>query len=271
MVSFDNINEKSLKKLKKYGFDFVKIKSKHENVRLKGMSNLVLYKTGKLLVQGSKSNVEETVKLINFLGITKAKKKFSGIAIGSDETLKGDTFGGIVVAAFKANDKLREELKDLGVKDCKAMLKPDCVKMANKLIDKYPKNFHVENIYPKEYNNLNNKNNVTEILDMLHKKCYKKLARSKKIIHIIDLYPGCSIGNIKENRAESKYYEVVAASIIARYYALMQVRDLERKAGFFIPLGSTHVSSALLEIKKKSLNPKDYVKMKFKNVEEFFQ
>ena len=46
------------------------------------------------------------------------------------------------------------------------MLKPDCVKMANELIDRYPKNFHVENIYPQEYNKLNRKKNVTEILDL---------------------------------------------------------------------------------------------------------
>ena len=271
MVSFDNINEKSLKKLKKYGYDFIKVKSKYEIVRLKGMSSLVLYKTGKLLIQGSKLNVEETVKLIKFLGITEAKKSFTGIAIGTDETLKGDTFGGIVVASFKADDNIRAELKEIGVKDCKAMLKPDCVKMANELIDRYPKNFHVENIYPREYNKLNEKYNVTEILDILHEKCYKKLSRRKNIIHIVDLYPGCKVGNIKETKAESKYFEVGAASIIARYYALMQIRDLEKNAGFFIPLGSTHVGSALLEIKKKSLNPKEFVKLKFRNVVEFFQ
>ena len=271
MVSFDNIDEKSLKKLKRYGFEFVKVKTKHELTRLKGESTLVLYKTGKLLVQGSKENIKETVKLIKYMGITKEKKGFSGIAIGSDESLKGDTFGGIVVCAFKADDNIRDELKDLGVKDSKSLLKPDCVKLANKLIDRYPKNFHVENIYPREYNTLNNKNNVTEILDILHEKCYRKLSRKKNIIHIVDLYPGCKVGNIKEKRAESKYYEVGAASIIARYYALMQVRDLERKAGFFIPLGSTHVGSALLEIKKKSLNPRNFVKLKFKNVVEFFE
>ncbi len=271
MVSFDNINEKSLKKLKKHGFEFIKVKSKHEVTRLKGMSTLILYKTGKLLVQGSKNNVEETVKLIKFLGIAKEKRGFSGVAIGSDESLKGDTFGGIVVCAFKADDKIRAELKELGVKDSKKMLKPDCVKLANELIEKYPKNYHVENIYPDEYNKLNIKYNVTEILDSLHEKCYKKLSRRKNIIHIVDLYPGCNVGDIKEKRAESKYYEVGAASIIARYYALMQIRDLERRAGFFIPLGSTHVESALLEIKKKSLKAKNFVKLKFKNVQEFFQ
>ena len=41
MVSFENIKEKDLKKLKQYGFDFTDTKSKHELVRLKGKSTLV--------------------------------------------------------------------------------------------------------------------------------------------------------------------------------------------------------------------------------------
>ena len=43
------------------------------------------------------------------------------------------------------------------------------------------------------------------------------------------------------------------------------------KAGFFIPLGSTNVGSGLLELRKKSLDKSDYVKVKFKNVMKFFE
>ncbi len=273
MVCFDNIKEENLKKLNKYGFEKIKIKSKNEKARFIGKTTLVLYKTGKLLVQGKKESVEEVEKLIEFLGIAENKKGFSGIAIGSDESLKGDTFGGIVVAGFKANDEIRCVLKDIGVKDSKKLFNPDIAKIAQEIIEKYPNNYHIENIFPKEYNKMNIRSSVTEILNVLHTRCYAKLAKGKdkNIIHIVDLYPNCSVGNIRQTGAESKYLEVAAASVLARYGALAQIRELESKSGFFIPMGSTHVESALLEIKKKSLNPEDFVKLKFSNVVKFFE
>ena len=270
MASFDNVTKTSLRKIKKHGYKDTEVKSPHEEMRLKGDSSIVLYKTGKLLVQGSPANVRETIKLLKFLGITESKKCFSGCAIGTDETLKGDTFGGLVVAGFKADDRIRQELEGMGVKDSKALLKPDIVKIARELIERYPDNYHMESIFPKEYNKLNMKHNVTEIMDMMHEKCYRKLKGRSDIIHIVDLYPGCKVGDIKEAKAESKYLEVAAASIIARYGGLKQIRELEQQAGFFIPFGSTNVQAALIEIKKKSLKPVNFVKMKFRNVQQFF-
>jgi ribonuclease HIII len=269
MVSFDNIQEKNLKKLKRHGYSEEKGKGQYEQLRYVGPATLILYNTNKLLVQGSKDDVYEATKLIKFLGITKNTRMLIGDAVGSDETLKGDTFGGIVVAAFKVTDKIRQEIIELGVKDSKELSKPEIVKLAQTLMGRYPKNYSIENIFPKEYNKLNINNNVTKILDILHKRCYNKLSR--KVLHVVDQYPGCSVGNIIEKKADSKYPSVAAASIIARYAGLMQIKDLEQQAGFFIPLGSSNVGSALLELRKKSLNRQDYVKVKFKNVVKFFE
>ena len=269
MPSFDNVNKENLKRLKRFGYEEIKPKSKLEEVRMKGNATIVLYKTGKLLVQGKKNDVEEAAKLLNFAYITEEKKGVTGFAVGSDESLKGDTFGGIVVAGFLADGDIRKDLKNMGVKDSKKLLNPDIVLIATQLIEKFPKNYHVENIFPEEYNKMNVRHSVTEILDLLHGKCFSKLSRGK-VIHIVDEYPGCSVGDIRETHAESKYLEVAAASVIARYFALKQIRDLEMKAGFFIPLGSSNVESALLELKKKSLDPCEYVKLKFRNVSELF-
>jgi ribonuclease HIII len=270
MTSFDDVNKDNLKKLKRYGYEEIKIKSKTEEQRFLGKSTIILYKTGKLLVQGNKVNSDEAAKLLSFLGVINEKKGFSGLAIGSDESLKGDSFGGIVVAGFMADDSIRPELKNMGVKDSKKLLNPDIVLIATQLIEKYPKNYHVENIFPKEYNKMNVKHSVTEILDTLHARCFSKISGKNNAIHIVDMYPGCSVGNIRETHAESKYLEVAAASVLARYFALKQIRDLEMKAGFFIPLGSSNIESSLLELKKKSLDPVDYVKLKFQNVSALF-
>ena len=113
MTSFDNVDEKSVKKVKKYGYKEEKTKGKHEVARFKKDATLILYTTGKLLVQGSKENVEEAVKLVKYLNIPKISNCIRGCAIGSDETLKGDTFGGLVVAGFKADDEIREKLVDM--------------------------------------------------------------------------------------------------------------------------------------------------------------
>ncbi len=267
MVSFDNVTQNDLKKIKKYGFIEKKGKSAAELMRYEGECTLVLYKNGRLLLQGKKDAVENTKKILGYHSISNETRNI-GLSVGSDETLKGDTFGGIVVCGFKSDDIIRDDLKSMGVKDSKELTKPQISELAQALIAKYPGNFHVENVFPKEYNNYVTKMNVTKLLDMLHEKCHKKL--SKTAIHIVDLYPGCSVGDIKETKAESKYPEVAAASIIARYYGLMQIRELEKKAGFFIPFGSSNVEPGLLEIKKKSLNPYDFVKMNFRNVQEFF-
>jgi ribonuclease HIII len=270
MVSFENINKGNLKKLHKYGFEEVKPKSKLEELRMQGNATIVLYKTGKLLVQGKKHDVEEAAKLLNFASVTEEKKGITGFAVGTDESLKGDTFGGIVVAGFLADEEIRKELKTMGVKDSKRLLNPENVLIATQLIEKYPKNYHVENMLPCEYNKMNVRHSVTEILNLLHARCFSKLGGRNKVLHIVDEYPGCSIGDIKETHAESKYLEVAAASVIARYFALKQIRELEMNAGFFIPLGSSNVESALLELKKKSLDPCDYVKLRFRNVSELF-
>lgn len=269
MVSFDDIDEKQLDKLSKYGFEKTKTKTAYEKVRLQGLCTVVLYKTGRLLLQGKKDCVESTKKIISYLGIEKEKKKFSGLAIGTDETLKGDTFGGIVVAGFLADDLIRDDLKIKGVKDSKKLTNSEVCALAQILIKEYPERYHVEALNPKQYNKFNVKYNVTDILNQLHGKCFKALSR-QKAVHIVDEFPGCSVGDIIEKKADSRYLEVGAASIIARYAGLKQIRELEKKAGLFIPLGSTNVTSALIELKKKSLKPEEYVKLKFKNVIELF-
>ncbi|MBN1503391.1 hypothetical protein JW930_07665 [Candidatus Woesearchaeota archaeon] len=270
MVSYENVDDKLLSRLKNHGFQTVKTKTKYEKTRFQGISTVILFNTGKLLVQGTKESVESTRKILEFLGIPSKEKKFHGLAVGSDETLKGDTFGGIVVAGFLADDTTREQLIDLKVRDSKRLTTAQVCELAKKLIEIYPGHYSVESLFPKEYNKLNTRKNVTEILNDLHLKCYKKLIGRKRIIHIVDKFPGCQVGDIIEAKAESRYYEVAAASCIARYFGLKQIRELEQRAGLIIPLGSTNVYSALIHLKKKSLNPADYVKLEFKNVRELF-
>lgn len=193
-----------------------------------------------------------------------AEREAEEAIIGSDESLKGDTFGGIVVAAVKADNKTREELKRLGVRDSKRISDRKIRWLAEKI--KRIAGCKIKSIFPLEYNE--EKRGISSWLNKLHKDCYDYLKPGK---HIVDKYPGCKVGELQAEKAEDKYLEVGAASILARAAALKQLDELSRKAGFELPKGSTQVKGALEELKKRKLNFKEFVKMDFNNVKDFLK
>jgi ribonuclease HIII len=103
---------------------------------------------------------------------------------------------------------------------------------------------------------------------MLHEECASYLQPGK---HVVDKYPGCSAGDLQEEKAESKYVEVAAASVLARDAALKQISSLSAMAGFRIPLGSTHVQLALIELRHRGLSFSKFVKLDFNNVKEMLK
>ncbi len=270
MIVFTNVKKESLDGLKASGFYTVPSKSQAEIARFQGRTTtLILFKSGKLLLQGPPAAVEKDANLIRSLDIGEEQappkfKEMLGIVIGSDEVLKGDSFGGIVVAAVKANDGQRQQLLELGVTDSKLLSDEEIAVLAPK-IERLAE-FEIKNFFPEEYNSF--PGSITQLLNKLHKECYYYLKPGK---HIIDKYPGCTVGDIAETKAESKYVEVAAASVLARFHALRQLEQLGARAGFLIPKGSTHVEPALLELKHRKLNPNEFVKLNFKNVKKILE
>ena len=269
MVVFTYVNEKDLETLYKNGFSKEEPKTIYESVRLRNKDvTLILYTSGKLLLQGKKEAVEKIAKKIETLGVGKLVKaetfrKESGWIIGSDETLKGDTFGGLVVVAVKADDNVREELLKLGVADSKVLEDKEILRLAEKIRMIAP--CEVKSVLPEDYNK---DGFVTKMLNKMHKDVANYLKPGK---HVVDKYPGCNVGEIQEEKAESKFIEVAAASILARSAGLKQLDYLSKKAGFKVPKGSTHVELALMELKERRLNFNEFVKVSFRNVEEFLK
>ena len=219
---------------------------------------LVLYNSGKLLIQGK--NAEDFAKKLKF-GKMVAKTNFreeKGSIIGSDEVLKGDTFGGLVVAGVKATDSVRLKLKELGVADSKKLRDQEILLMAKRIRE--IATCEVRSLLPEEYNQYDS---VTFLLNKLHEEIGTNLKPGK---HIVDKYPGCNVGDIMTEKAEDKYIEVAAASILARAEGLKQISYLSKMAGFDIPKGSTHVQSALIKLKEKNLDYEKFVKLNFRNV-----
>lgn len=265
MVVFESVKKGDLLKLK--GFSKEEAKTIFEELRLKnGYVTLILYNSGRLLLQGKAEAVEKAVKELKKIGIQKQKgsesfRKESGWIIGTDESLKGDTFGGLVVAGVKANDAIRKKLLELGVADSKMLSDKEILILVDKIKQIAP--CEIKSLLPEEFNK---SHGVTHLLNKMHKECADDLSPGK---HVVDKFPGCAVGDVAVEQAESKYIEVAAASVLARAMALKQLDYLSVQAGFVLPKGSTHVKPALEEMKKKGLDFKKFVKVDFSNVKEF--
>ncbi len=269
MPVFTNVKKEDAERLKKLNFTPLAPKTIYEVIRYsKDGVTAILYESEKLLLQGKAEAVDKITDLLLQRGIgtfdqkkeTKFRKE-TGWVIGSDESLKGDTFGGIVVAAVKADKKLREKLQEIGVADSKKLSDKEILTMADKVRKIVP--CEIKSILPEEYNK-NGK--VTKMLNKFHQECANYLQSGK---HVVDKYPGCDVGDIREEKAESKYIEVAAASVLARAAALRQLDFLSMQAGFSVPKGSSHVKLALHELKERGLDFKKFVKVDFSNVQEF--
>ena len=235
-------------------------KSQYETARLKGdKTTIILYTTGRYQIQGSLEKAKVAVAHLK-----KAKHDFT--IVGSDEVLKGDSFGGIVVAAVRANPKERDELEGFVPGDSKKLSDNKIIDIAMKIMEKYK--YSVQEIYPKDYNKLVENKGLTHVLNELHEKCNNEL-KTNDSKHIVDKFPGCKAGDIMEERADENYIEVMAASLIARYVGLLQISTLSKMAGFKLPLGSTHVEEALKEMKKRKLDLSEFAKTGFNNVKKF--
>lgn len=275
MVVFKEVDkERLLGFLKKQKFTPLEPKTVYEDIRyFKGVNKnkvmLILYTSGKLLIQGNESKVEDFSHKLESVGLGKKNKKLKfrkelGWVIGSDESLKGDTFGGLVVAGVRADEELRTKLKEIGVADSKVIRDKEILRIAQDI--KKLCSCEIINLTPEEYNHKVKMYGSSKVLNDMHKQVGKFLLPGT---HVVDKYPGCKVGDIRETKAEHKYVEVAAASILARATALDQINYLSKKAGFPVPKGSTHVKWGVEELIEKGLKLEQFVKTHFKNVEEF--
>src|SRR3989338_4514620 len=134
--------------------------------------------------------------------------------MGVDESGKGDYFGYLVVAAVIADDAAAAKLKELGVKDSKALSDSAVNKLATKI--KKVCKFAIARICPEKDNSL-------------YKKTLFQNGRKAKIIQKV--------------RAESDP-AVAAASVLARAEFLRTLKMLSMEIGYSLPKGATHVEES---------------------------
>jgi len=208
----------------------------------------------------------------------------SKIIIGSDETLKGDTFGGLVVAGALFHVDELEELRSLGVGDSKQLKDSDVKDIAKLLLSKFENRFSVVDYNPRYYNDYYlNGGNVTGLLNEGHLKVANELMvindylvcnAGGSVTHVVDKYPGCVVGDVIESRADADYLVVGAASIVARYYGLKQFEALSSNCNTKLLLGSSNKNiSSLLQLLfvDGDFVPFDYCKVSFRNVKSVLE
>lgn len=265
----------ALDALLEYGFRDAPLKSEYEVRRMCGGCAVVLYGSGKVVIQGKDNDVSEVERIV--FGDVSAKKKMKiddspVVRVGGDECLKGDTFGGLVVVCVKADAKIRRQLFCLGVSDSKKIADGRIRKMGAQVLRVLGKdNVAVVEVYPAEYNRMYLKyRSVTRMLNAMYEEAAGMLGDADECV--VDQYPGCRVHGCRSVvRGESKYIEVAAASVVARYRGLLQFDSLSRKAGVDVPKGSTHVKWGLTRLKREKRVFREFVKMHFRNVCAFLE
>jgi len=192
---------------------------------------------------------------------------------GIDEAGRGPVIGPIVIACAVFDSKGREKLKKLKVKDSKRISSKRRVELEEK-IKSIALEWNLVKIYPKEIDRLRKKLSlnlveaiyISELILSLNSKPEKIILDSpdaiednfkNKIVGYL-LAHGYEIPKIiSENKADDRYIEVSAASILAKVERDREIDILKEKYG--LCCGSGYPSD---EVTRKFLNE---LKLKSKN------
>ncbi|MBC1499889.1 ribonuclease HIII [Listeria weihenstephanensis] len=262
-------------------------------VKKPGLS-ITAYKSGKVMFQGTAGEREaakwgtattpkaKTAKVTtSSLPVGFSSKNVAG----SDEVGTGDYFGPMIVSACYVDQAMMPLLKQLGVKDSKAMTDPEICSIAKKIIPVVP---HSTLVLPNpKYNELQaNGMNQGQMKAILHNRALEnvltKIEPIKPDAILIDQfaekntyyrYLAKEPTVVRENvffatKAEGLHLAVAAASIIARSRFVEAFREMELELGLSIPKGAgarvDQVAADILD-SKGEVTLQKYTKWHFAN------
>ncbi|WP_027409541.1 ribonuclease HIII [Anoxybacteroides tepidamans] len=255
---------------------------------------ITAYRSGKVLFQG-KAAEEEAAKWQNQ---TEKKKTTSPAAtlatvsaVGSDEVGTGDYFGPIVVAAAYVDKEHIKEAVSMGVKDSKQLTDETIIRLAPILMDRFA--YETVILANETYNEWQqNGMPQTKIKALLHNQAIRslteKLLPTEPEAIIIDQFIEKDLYfRYLENeehvirkhvycypKAETIHIAVAAASIIARYVFLQEMKRLSNEAGIQLPKGAgmqvDQAAATLIQLRGITALNK-YAKVHFANTNKAMQ
>ena len=229
------------------------------------------YSLDKQLLPKTKKGVEEAIHFIDI-----------DSQIGSDEVGTGSFLGPVVVCAAYVGHDTMKVIDTYGVKDSKKMSDETILRIAPMLLKKVIYEYKV--LSNKKYNDGIAKNfNANRIKCVLHNHVLLKLHErfpTVKNVYVDQFCPAETYykhldgmtniekGIVFKEKAESYFPSVALASIIARYYFLIEIDRLSKQYGMKFPTGAgKDVDEFAIEfVKKYGLDEfKNLCKRNFRN------
>lgn len=236
-------------------------------------------KKGKITIDYSQiKDIQKRTRIISILGQFKISNSNESIVnklhnssgfenifpnIGTDESGKGDYFGPLSIAGVLLDEKDKNKLLGIGVKDSKLITDENIYEISENIRSIINKDkFTVVYINPEKYNELYGKiNNLNRLLAWGHARALENLLILNTCsVAIADQFGdetyiknalmkrGKEIKLIQMPKAE-QYTSVAAASIFAREAFLMQMKVLSEKYNMILPKGaSIHVEETARRI-----------------------
>lgn len=270
------------------GWNLQESKNPHVLWSLHGNDLVVMaYSSGKVMIQGRDSSTEW--RIVNQILESDESQASNVPHVGVDEAGKGDFFGPLVTASAYVDNNIYPKLISLGITDSKKISDKKIEKIFNEI--KGLCMFEVSVLMPAEYNQLYKQfNNGNKLLANQHslviENLLKKLIEADKKVEfvLIDQFSKNKsrvssvlgeLGRSVEFRQMHKGEEDIAvatASIIARYFFVKSLEDMEKEWDFKFPKGATDVINAGKEFVKRfgqdDLNK--VAKTNFKTVNQVF-
>lgn len=247
--------------------------------------SVTAYRSGKVLFQGKRAEEEaqiwsewsgqdgkqgKTAKSVENHEFLPPANIGDLAIVGSDEVGTGDYFGPIVVVAAYTDPSLKAQLRQLGVRDSKALTDAKIIEIAKKISKIIP--YSLLTLPNEKYNRLVEKGYTqTKLKAVLHNQALLN------VIAKLDgrLFEGCLVDQFTppaqyfkaindrpekvkarlffKTKAESIHYSVASASIIARYAFLKAMDRLSEEAGMELPKGAgagvDHAAAKLIKNK----------------------
>jgi ribonuclease HIII len=170
--------------------------------------------------------------------------------IGIDESGKGDYFGPLVIAGVYVSPDQEDMLRQLGVRDSKAVSDKKAAELARQIRELCP--FTIVAIGPERYNSLHTSfKNLNKLLAWGHARTIENLLEKvscervvadqfgdERFLNSALMAKGRTIMLIQKPRAEEEV-AVAAASIIARAEFLRRLQELSTRFGVALPKGAS--------------------------------
>lgn len=202
--------------------------------------------------------------------------------IGTDESGKGDLFGPLVIAAVFTDEKIKIQLRKIGVKDSKELSDDQIKVLSNEIKKIVPRDFiNIITINPEKYNKLYESfRNLNKLLAWGHSKAIENILLKKNIptaisdkfgdesLIITELAKKNIDVNLIQTTKAERFTAVAAASILAREKLLNWFSKKSIEIKLDLPKGANDVANITLDkIESKAgveFLPK-LVKLHFKN------